>query len=315
MDDDLMRLFGGERMKKIMSRVGMVPGEPINHPWLNKSIEKAQKKVEERNFEIRKNLLDYDDVLNQQRSFIYEQRDEILADENLSRRVMDNAKETVAQIFDEYEQLSRHSKGSNTKSALADRIRNDFGQTIGYDQLTQEGVEAVLQNDITQKEMLVGKQNFNMFIRYQYIQMIDKKWLDQLEFLDGLREAVYLRSYGSKNPLTEYKIDGFNAFDAMLSSIRDAVESRVFKVKIQVHPAGMEPQRPQQQVHNMTAQHEEAQPAIASSAKKDAENSAMKSGRQGQSITMMRTSPKIGRNDPCPCGSGKKYKNCHGRNA
>ena len=315
MDDDLMRLFGGERMKKIMSRVGMVPGEPINHPWLNKSIEKAQKKVEERNFEIRKNLLDYDDVLNQQRSFIYEQRDEILADENLSKRVMDNAKETVAAIFDEYEQQSRHTRGTNSKSALVDRIRNDFGQVVSYDQLTPEGVTAVLQNDITQKEMLVGKPNFNMFIRYQYIQMIDKKWLDQLEFLDGLREAVYLRSYGSKNPLTEYKIDGFNTFDAMLASIRDAVESRVFKVKIQVHPAGMEPQRPQQQVHNMTAQHEEAAPAIASNAKKEAENSAMKSGRLGQSVTMMRTSPKIGRNDPCPCGSGKKYKNCHGRNA
>lgn len=313
MDDDLMRLFGGERMKKIMTSVGMEPGEPINHPWLNKSIEKAQKKVEERNFEIRKNLLDYDDVLNQQRKFIYEQRDEILADNNLSGRVMDNAKESVAAIFEEYEAEKRHSK-ANSQSALADKIKNTFGQIVQYDSLTKEGVTAILQNDITQKEMLVGKPNLNMFIRYQYIQMIDKKWLDQLEYLDGLREAVHLRSYGSKNPLTEYKIDGFNTFDAMLDDIRDSVTSRVFKVKIQIQPAEREIR--QQNVH-MNAQHQEAQSAIASqtrSAQQAAQNSAMRSGRQGQSITVTRATPKVGRNDPCPCGSGKKYKNCCGKN-
>ena len=313
MDDDLMRLFGGERMKKIMTSVGMEPGEPINHPWLNKSIEKAQKKVEERNFEIRKNLLDYDDVLNQQRKFIYEQRDEILADNNLSGRVMDNAKESVAAIFEEYDAEKRHSK-ANSQSALADKIKNTFGQIVQYDSLTKEGVTAILQNDITQKEMLVGKPNLNMFIRYQYIQMIDKKWLDQLECLDGLREAVHLRSYGSKNPLTEYKIDGFNTFDAMLDDIRDSVTSRVFKVKIQIQPAEREIR--QQNVH-MNAQHQEAQSAIASqtrSAQQAAQNSAMRSGRQGQSITVTRATPKVGRNDPCPCGSGKKYKNCCGKN-
>lgn len=313
MDDDLMRLFGGERMKKIMTSVGMEPGEPINHPWLNKSIEKAQKKVEERNFEIRKNLLDYDDVLNQQRKFIYEQRDEILADNNLSGRVMDNAKESVVAIFEEYDAEKRHSK-ANSQSALADKIKNTFGQIVQYDSLTKEGVTAILQNDITQKEMLVGKPNLNMFIRYQYIQMIDKKWLDQLEYLDGLREAVHLRSYGSKNPLTEYKIDGFNTFDAMLDDIRDSVTSRVFKVKIQIQPAEREIRQKNVQ---MNAQHQEAQSAIASqtrSAQQAAQNSAMRSGRQGQSVTVTRATPKVGRNDPCPCGSGKKYKNCCGKN-
>ncbi len=326
MDDDLMRLFGGERMKKLMTRVGMEPGEPINHPWLNKSIEKAQKKVEERNFEIRKNLLDYDDVLNQQRSFIYEQRDDILADENLDKRVMSNAADTVKEMFDEYEQESRHSKGGNAKSALVDKIRDTFGQITPYERLTVDGVTAMLQDDLTQKELLVGKEPFNMFIRYQYIQLIDKKWLDQLEFLDGLREAVYLRSYGSKNPLTEYKIDGFNAFDSMLEEIRNRVASRIFKVKIQLRSADEMPVR-RSVMQNMTAQHEEAQSAISASAQQAqsafnarssqqaAEHSAMRSGRQGQSVTVVRTMPKVGRNDPCPCGSGKKYKNCHGRMA
>lgn len=305
MDDDLMRLFGGEKMKAIMSRIGMQPGEPINHPMLNRSIEKAQKKVEERNFEIRKNLLDYDDVLNQQRKFIYEQRDEILVDEDLSGRVMNNAKETVSEIFEEF----KHER-TPSQSVLADKIYNTFGQQLSYDQLTEEGVDAALQNDLTQKEMLAGKQSLNMFIRYQYIQMIDKKWLDQLEFLDGLREAVHLRSYGSKNPLTEYKIDGFNQFDEMLDSIRDSVTSRVFKVKVQV---GSQPPR-QQQPRQMNAQHQEAQ-SMARSAQQAAQNSAMKNGRQGQSVTVTRSVPKVGRNDPCPCGSGKKYKNCCGRNS
>ncbi len=320
MDDDLMRLFGGERMKRIMTSIGMQPGEPINHPMLNKSIEKAQKKVEERNFEIRKNLLDYDDVLNQQRKFIYDQRDEILYDEDLSKRVMENAAVDVDQIFDEYEHESRHNKNLSS-SQLSDSIKNTFGLVLENDQLTLDGVKAALQNDITQKEMLVGKQNFNMFIRYQYIQMIDKKWLDQLEYLDGLREAVHLRSYGSKNPLTEYKIDGFNTFDAMLDSIREGVVSRVFKVKIQIQGPG-EVRRPQPQIRTMNAQHQEAQSAIsqnaqsafnARQAQQGAANTAMKSGRQAQNVTVVRTMPKVGRNDPCPCGSGKKYKNCHGQ--
>ena len=318
MDDDLMRLFGGEKMKAIMSRIGMQPGEPINHPMLNRSIEKAQKKVEERNFEIRKHLLDYDDVLNQQRKFIYGQRDEILMDENLSTRVLNNALETVDDIFATY-----GNANGNSKSQLADKIRTTFGQNVEYDRLTPEGVKAILQDDITQKEMLVGKQQLNMFIRYQYIQMIDKKWLDQLEFLDGLKESVHLRGYGQKNPLTEYKNDGFDAFDEMLGFIRDTVSSLIFKVKVQVNG---EPAPKRVMPTQMDAKHEDAsaQSPMAAASKSNssfnarqahqgARDSAMKSGRQGQGVTVVRAQPKVGRNDPCPCGSGKKYKVCHGR--
>ena len=317
MDDDLMRLFGGEKMKAIMSRIGMQPGEPINHSMLNRSIEKAQKKVEERNFEIRKHLLDYDDVLNQQRKFIYGQRDEILVDENLSTRVLNNALENVDLIFETYGK----GKGAS-KSQLADKIRETFGQVVEYDRLTPEGVKAILKDDITQKEMLVGKSQFNMFIRYQYIQMIDKKWLDQLEFLDGLKESVHLRGYGQKNPLTEYKNDGFDAFDEMLGFIRDTVSSLIFRVKVQING---EPAPKRVMPTQMNAKHEDAasQSPMASNnangafnarqAQQGARESAMKSGRQSQNVTVMRTHPKVGRNDPCPCGSGKKYKACHGR--
>ena len=305
MDDDLMRLFGGEKMKSIMSRIGMEPGEPINHPMLNRSIEKAQKKVEERNFEIRKTLLDFDDVLNQQRKFIYSQRDAILVDENLSQRVTENAMEKVDEIF-----AMHPTKGKNSSlSALSDTIFQIFGQQIPYDQLTVQGVKDVLLHDIEQKEMLIGKPNLNMFIRYQYIQLIDRKWLDQLEFLDGLREAVHLRGYGQKNPLTEYKIDGFNRFDDMLDEIRDAVASLVFRVKIQVEGQNARREAPKQ----IVAEHKEAESMSSEANRQQANASPMRTARNPQGGTLVRSMKKIGRNDPCPCGSGKKYKACHGR--
>ncbi len=333
MDDDLMRLFGGERMKAMMSRIGMQPGEPIDHPWLNKGIEKAQQKVEDRNFEIRKHLLDYDDVLNEQRTVIYNQRDTILGDDKLSERVMNNAKEEVENLFENYEYEAKHNKNSNAPLLeLQEKIRNTFAIQLPSDGYTKEAVIAALQNDITEKETLAGRENFNMFIRYQYIQMIDKKWLDQLETLEGLREAVALRSYGSKNPLTEYKIDGFNIFDEMLDTIRNSVMSRVFRVRVQLSPEAAEQRRRmlEAQQQSMNAQHNEAGNTAAQMAQNTAErsahsnfngdqarrqavNSAMNQRSQGDNVTVRRTMPKVGRNDPCPCGSGKKYKQCCGR--
>lgn len=320
MDDDLMRLFGGERMKRIMTRIGMEPGEPIYHPWLTKGIENAQKKVEERNFEIRKNLIDYDDVLNDQREFIYGQRDDILADDKLSERIMNTAHDYLDQWFSDFS----HGRKDALATLLAN-IRDNFGVQLPAANITEDKVLALLQNDLTEKESLVGHEQFNMFIRYQYLQLIDKKWLDQLEYLDGLREAVHLRSYSSKNPLTEYKIDGFNAFETMLESIRITIAGRVFKVRIQINM----PQQPRKRNMQMNAQHQEAksmsdQSGSSGSAQRSAGNSSvyqsqqaagrvMADARQGSSITVRRTMPKVGRNDPCPCGSGKKYKYCHGR--
>ncbi|MBQ6056471.1 MAG: preprotein translocase subunit SecA [Treponema sp.] len=321
MDDDLMRLFGGEKMKNIMKRIGMTDGEPIFHPWLNKGIENAQKKVEQRNFEIRKNLIDYDDVLNEQREYIYEQRDGILADDNLSERIMNTAKDYLDEWFDEYTHNRKTGLGQ-----LLDNIRENFGIQLPAEEVTKEKVIALLQNDLTEKETLVGHEQLNMFIRYQYIQQIDRKWLDQLEYLDGLREAVHLRTYSSKNPLTEYKIDGFNMFDELIEGIRLTIAGRVFKVRVRING---QPQPVQRNIQ-MNAQHQEAQSmSQAAGAAQQAQQQAssnfnsyssrqaagrvMAGARQGDNITVRRTMPKVGRNDPCPCGSGKKYKQCHGR--
>ena len=247
----------------------------------------------------------FDDVLNQQRRFIYSQRDAILVDENLSQRVTENAMEKVDEIF-----AMHPTKGKNSSlSALSDTIFQIFGQQIPYDQLTVQGVKDVLLHDIEQKEMLIGKPNLNMFIRYQYIQLIDRKWLDQLEFLDGLREAVHLRGYGQKNPLTEYKIDGFNRFDDMLDEIRDAVASLVFRVKVQVEGQNARREAPKQ----IVAEHKEAESMSSEANRQQANASPMRTARNPQGGTLVRSMKKIGRNDPCPCGSGKKYKACHGR--
>ena len=320
-----MRLFGGERMKNIMTRIGMEPGEPIDHPMLNRGIERAQRKVEERNFEIRKHLLEYDDVLNEQRSVVYEQRDAILSDNDLSGRVFNNAKDFLTDLFAQY------GKKGNEKE-IGEQVRSVFGLQLPPERLNIEAIESELQNDITQKETLVGKESLNMFIRYQYVQVIDKKWLDQLEFLEALREAVSLRTYGSKNPLTEYKIDGFNQFYDALDSIRQTIISRLFKVRIQLSPEAIaERQRQQEKVRMsaLSARHDETGqnfggkeiPQSAQrgafdgdAARRQAAGGAMQKSRQGASVTVRRTLPKVGRNDPCPCGSGKKYKQCHGRN-
>ncbi len=329
MDDDLMRLFGGERMKVMMSRIGMQPGEPIDHPWLNKGIEKAQQKVEDRNFEIRKHLLDYDDVLNEQRTVIYEQRDEILKDENLADRIMNNARDEVESLFSEYSYASRKTRdNSQLIQELNDKIKNLFAVSLPQERLNQDALISVLQNDLTEKETLAGKENLNMFIRYQYVQVIDKKWLDQLQALESLREAVSLRSYGSKNPLTEYKNDGFDMFDEMLDSIRTQVMSRVFKVRVQLSPEAQAQRKimAERMQQKMNAQHSEAQSISqvqqrnaqtamsGESARRQAQNSVMQSRTQSSTVTVRRSSPKVGRNDPCPCGSGKKYKQCCGRN-
>ena len=227
---------------------------------------------------------------------------------------------TAKDYLDDWFYECSHSKKGEGIKVLTENIKNNFGVMLPPEMLQEEKVLSLLQNDITEKETLVGHEQFNMFIRYQYIQAIDRKWLDQLEYLDGLREAVHLRSYGSKKPLTEYKIDGFNQFDAMIEKIRIEIAGRVFKVRIQINPA---PQPPRQAMQG-NAQHSEAQ-SMSEQAQAQGRGAAMARNAQqqagrtmagastGQSVTVVRTGPKIGRNDPCPCGSGKKYKNCHGR--
>ncbi|MDR2110269.1 MAG: preprotein translocase subunit SecA [Spirochaetaceae bacterium] len=312
MDDDLMRLFGGANIKNLMSRMGMAPGEPIYHPWLSKNIEKAQKKVEERNFEIRKHLLEYDDVLNQQRKFIYEQRDAILSDTNLKVRVNDTTREMVDAALADFERAQRGDSLGAEKN-LAAYFKEKFGYhpEIRGGDLSGEPRERFLEDlerDIDEKERLVGTANLNAFIRIQYLQYIDRKWLDHLENMEALREAVYLRSYGQKNPLTEYKIEGFQIFDTMIDTIRQEIASRVHLVRIQ---AAEDREARSRSVATIQSANHGSVTAFSGGAAGPARGAAARS--QPEVATVVRAYPKVGRNDPCPCGSGKKYKFCHGR--
>ncbi|MDR1466652.1 MAG: preprotein translocase subunit SecA [Treponema sp.] len=318
MDDDLMRLFGGERMKRLMSHMigtdkAGTENMELQHPWLNRSIEQAQKKVEERNFEIRKHLLEYDDVLNQQRKFIYEQRDAILLDVYLKERVNGTSKDMLSLAIEDFRStLKRESEVASKQ--LADYLKTKFGYVLSAEDvatMAKESPETLekrlnedLRRDIDEKISLVGENNINTFIRIQYLTAIDRKWLDHLENMESLREAVYLRSYAQKNPLTEYKIEGFQIFDTMIDQIREEIASNVHLIRIQVNA--------DREVKTRTATASASHGSMAAFAA-TRRNTSSPDRVQGESVTVVRGQPKVGRNDPCPCGSGKKYKQCHGR--
>lgn len=319
LDDDLMRLFGGENLKNVMSKIGMRAGEPIEHPWINKSIEKAQTKVENRNFDIRKHLLEYDDVLNEQRSFIYEQRNAILADENLIERIYATLEEFISEKFDEYSSSSKAEKEERAR-LIKDIFREKFAYTLteedfanidkkNHEEEINEFVEHFTK-ELKEKEALAGKENLNMFIRYQYLQAIDKKWLDHLENLESLREAVYLRSYGQKNPLTEYKLEGFDIFYSMLDDIRIEIASRLVRVQISTE----EEAHASRQMRSIQGNAQHNSMGSFSGSGQGMGPTALSSRSRPENAQVVRTVPKVGRNDPCPCGSGKKYKHCCGKN-
>ncbi len=320
LDDDLMRLFGGENLKGLMSRVGMKKGEPIYHPLLNRTIENAQKKVEERNFEIRKHLLEYDDVLNQQRQFIYGERNAILKDAELTTRVKGAAEEMTDELIADFEEAQKKD-GAKAFSELQAALKESFNVQLPFksdapEAKSGEAIRAhtigLLEKDLGQKLAFAGQDNLNHFIRFQYLQAIDNKWLDHLEGMEALREAVYLRSYAQKNPLVEYKLEGFDIFERMIEDIRRMIATRLFLVRIQTPEERQA--RPSSAVSAATSHDQVGQFGGAGTGTgSSGASTAVQNASQPEGATVVRSGAKVGRNDPCPCGSGKKYKHCHGR--
>ena len=338
LDDDLMRLFG-DNLRSMMSKVGMKDGEPLAHPWLNKSIARAQKRVEERNFELRKHLLDFDNVLNEQRKYIYGKRDEIMADEDLLDRALETATEAV-------EDLTGAAEFSVAGTLSTLRSRFGFGMPEGESELVdvrggalRDRVVSAMSDHLAEKADLVGTANFNLFIRYEYLRLIDARWQDHLENLDALRDAVYLRTYSQKNPLLEYKLEGFQIFDEMLAGIRSAIAEKVFRVTVRTGDGTAGPGRSarRRQPQGMATVHRELGQFAAMQQQGEAAGAAKIPARRAPSrraapvgsavavATPAGAGPalpgpsapqaerKIGRNDPCYCGSGRKFKFCHGR--
>jgi preprotein translocase subunit SecA len=328
LEDDLMRLFGGENIKGLMARMGMKKGEPIVHPWLNRSIERAQKKVEERNFEVRKHLLEYDDVLNEQRKFIYARRDEIISDPLLKDRVIATGEELFGDIFERY-----RGSGDNTQTRVA-TLLSEMKESLFHDPLRTPAELATLQTEelkrvlldelresINSKSAEIGDEVLNRFIQFEYLRNIDSRWQDHLENLESLREAVYLRAYSQKNPLLEYKLEGFQIFDDMLYEIKTAIARKIFRVRIQhapeKPPVGARPGAALQASHSAMGQFSAGGSGTTAVAARGSVVSMGGNGGGGggqpPQVQVKRVVPKVGRNDMCPCGSGKKYKYCHGQ--
>ncbi len=311
LDDTLMRLFANDNLKEMLGRIGMKDGEPLEHKMLTGSIERAQKRVEERNFEIRKHLLDYDDVLNEQRNFIYSRRDDILANTDILHKVIDIYHELVETIVKD--------AFAEKDGKIINHIIDDCKSQLFFDVVAKEDLKTEtdwieyinneIDNSINEKIALVTEKPFNDFLRFHYLKQIDIRWQDHLSMLEELREAVGLRTFAQKNPLVEYKLEGFDIFNEMLFNIDKFIAQTLIRVQIKENKENYNRRRPTKTVER----HSKA------AAFQDKANSAANQTRSNRTtsekpMTVKRTTPKVGRNDPCPCGSGKKYKNCHGRN-
>ncbi len=313
-DDTILRLFAKDNMKAIVGRLGMNTGEPIEHAMVSRVIESAQKRVEERNFDIRKRLLEYDDVLNEQRNFIYSQRDEILVDKDMVERALNACFEFIAEAVDD-----SHSKNTNNLATLhqelMDKIGYDYQPSQEDESMTKEALEAkikdIVRKNVEAKAAIIGKDQFGEFIRQIYLRQIDSRWQNHLEELEDLRDSVALRSYAQKNPLLEYKLEGFDIFDAMIDQIKSTVAKTIVRIQIRLNA---DPNARVPRPRKMYESHGESSQFSNMAARQAMQARTAENAHAQNSIQIVRSTPKVGRNDPCPCGSGKKYKNCCGRN-
>jgi preprotein translocase subunit SecA len=323
LDDSLMRIFAGERVKSIMQRLKVPEGEPIEAGIINRSIENAQRKVEARNFDVRKHLLEYDDVANDQRRVIYQQRNELLDAEDMSETVTamraDVIRSMVAQhvpagSLEEQWDVPGLERALDNELALPLPIQQWLREEAGLeeDDMRERIVEAA-HKSYNDKIAAVDAQAMRQYERGLLLQSIDTHWREHLSSLDHLRQGIHLRSYAQKNPTQEYKREAFELFSMLLDTIKAEVTRVLMTMRIRSADelqAVEEPEAPTnlQYRHADFAGADPEEAAVAASAVATADN---ESDRQPQPF--VRTGQKVGRNDPCPCGSGKKYKVCHGR--
>ncbi|MDC7249686.1 MAG: preprotein translocase subunit SecA [Sphaerochaetaceae bacterium] len=312
LDDTLMRLFANDNLKNMLGKIGMKDGEPLEHKMLTGSIERAQKKVEERNFEIRKHLLEYDDVLNEQRNYIYDRRDEILSNEHILYKVLDISHDLIDEIV---EDAFRKKDGKEVIQIIEDMKKELFYEVIPVEtnqtkEQWKEYLKKCIDDEVNAKVELATEKPFNDFLRFHYLRQIDLRWQDHLSMLEELREAVGLRTYAQKNPLVEYKLEGFDIFNDMLFNIDKFMAQTLVRVQIKDNKESYQKRRPTKTIekHSRAAAFQEQASNAASQTRAN-----RNSNNNEAPVTVKRTTPKVGRNDPCPCGSGKKYKNCHGR--
>ncbi|MDX8407904.1 MAG: preprotein translocase subunit SecA [Mariprofundaceae bacterium] len=299
LEDDLMRIFGGEKMQSMLTRMGFEKGEAIEHPWVTKAIENSQKKVEGRNFDIRKQLLEYDDVMNQQRDVIYSQRRELLEAEDVSDVIEDMQADFAERMTAEF--LQGHIEDWDLEgmaASLKERLSVDadpqawldLDDVETADDMTVKLTEA-LKSHMAAKEAMTGAEQMRGFEKYLLLQILDHHWKEHLLAMDHLRQSVGLRGYAQKQPIQEYKRESFELFAGMLTKVREETMLALHRVQVEQPVEIEQPQETGNVVYSHGDEQEMAEPQH----------------------TYKREHAKVGRNEPCPCGSGKKYKQCHGK--
>ena len=304
LEDDLLRIFGADRLKGLMGRIGMEDNEPIEHRWISKAIENAQKKVESHNFDIRKHLLEYDDVMNKQREVVYHRRRELLSGASLKADVLDMCDALIEEIAaahgnNEIDPAEWDWKAIDDAFFKQFKFRPGFnaqteieGNAIhGSDDLIDIGTERVHQL-YDQRETEFTEPVMRQIEKIVMLQTLDALWKDHLLAMDHLKEGIGLRGYAQVNPLTEYQKEGFTMFEALMAVMQQDVVEKVFSVQVQRQQDVEQIQQPKPQ-RVVMSHGGESEAAAPTPAKREAD--------------------KVGRNDPCPCGSGKKYKRCHGK--
>ncbi|WP_417507248.1 preprotein translocase subunit SecA [Marinomonas gallaica] len=304
LEDNLMRIFMSDRIKKMMQALGMEKGEAIEHKMVSNAIEKAQRKVEGRNFDIRKQLLEYDDVANDQRQVIYQQRYDMMASDDLSDAISSMREDVLTGLIDEY--IPPQSIFDQWDLAgLEDRIRNEFGLELPIQQWVAEDKklyeeplrEKILQafiDDYAAKEQIAGPDSLRNFEKQVLLQVLDTLWKEHLQTMDMLRQGIHLRGYAQKNPKQEYKREAFELFQGLLEQIKFDVLQVVTRVKVQSAEDAEKIEAARRE--------QEAKTKVTTNLADAESDSAEAAGDV----------PRVGRNEPCPCGSGKKYKQCHG---
>jgi preprotein translocase subunit SecA len=308
LDDDLMRIFAGERMKAAMLRLGMEEDVPIESGMVSRSIERAQKQVEQRNFETRKHLLEYDDVNNKQRQEIYGLRRDLLEGKEQKEYVLDRAREILNVLVDDYV-LEKRDQAEWELDTLRGQVQHFFGYDLEKDGLdvraiggenAAETIWSRLEARYLEKEQQIGPDLMRQYERHILLQIIDHSWKDHLLAMDHLKDGIGLRAYGQKDPLVEYKRESFDMFGLM----KERIENDAVRFLFLLDPMTDEDRRREEEKKRRE------QEAVFRAASQSAAGVVARGGV----ATMTRKVAKVGRNDPCPCGSGKKYKRCHGEN-
>ncbi|MDP2636157.1 MULTISPECIES: preprotein translocase subunit SecA [unclassified Pseudoalteromonas] len=311
MDDALMRIFAGERMTNMMRKLGMQRGEAIEHPWVNRAIENAQRKVEARNFDVRKQLLEYDDVANDQRRVVYAQRNELLVEGDISETITVIRGDVLNGMIDQY--IAPQSLAEMWDiPGLEERLKQDFllelpiSQWLAddsklYEEKLRDRIEEAVTNAYKEKEQQVGESVLRQFEKAIMLQSLDQHWKDHLAAMDHLRQGIHLRGYAQKNPKQEYKRESFELFSEMLENLKVDVVGILSKVQV----------RAEEDVEKVEEQHRRSENAPRQYQHEEAEHVG---GEAPAGATVSaRTEPKVGRNEPCPCGSGQKFKQCCGK--